>query len=80
MKLCLLREASGREVSFCLVVVMLSTEGVPPFPSKVMVYSVGAGGASFSKIALTSTLALGMVNLSSLMVTPPLTTCHSSKW
>ena len=39
-----------------------------------------AGAASFSKIALISTLLSGMVNLSFLMVTPPLMTCHSLKW
>ena len=59
---------------------MLSTEGVPSFPSKVTVYSVGVGGASSSKMALISTLSLGMVNLSSLTVTSPLITCHSLKW
>ena len=44
--------------------------------------AVGAGGAdaaSFSKIALTSTLPSGMVNLSFSIVTSPLTTCHSLK-
>ena len=44
------------------------------------VNSVGAGDASFSKMALTSTLALGMMNLLSLMVTSPLMACHSLKW
>ena len=42
--------------------------------------SVGAGGASSSKIALTSTSLSGMVNLSSLIVTLPRMTCHSLKW
>ena len=53
-----------------------------PLPSvvTVMVYSVGAGGESFSKIALTSTLPSGMVNLLFSMVTPPLMTCHSLRW
>ena len=53
-------------------------EAVPP-PSvvTVTVYSVGVGGASFSKMALISTLLFGMVNLLSLMLTPPLMTCHS---
>ena len=41
---------------------MLPTEGVPPLPSKVTMNSVGAGTSS-SKIALTSTLALGMSEL-----------------
>ena len=51
---------------------------LPPLVTVTM-NSVGAG-ASFSKTALTSTLALGMVNLSSLIVTLPLMTCHSLKW
>ena len=53
-----------------------------PLPSvfTVTVCSTGAGGASCSNMALTSTLLSGMVNLSLAMVTPPLTTCHSLKW
>ena len=68
---------AGREVSFRSVVVMLPTEGVPPLPSKVTMNSVGAGGASFSKMALTSTLPSGMVNLL-LVITSPAgdSTCH----
>ena len=50
---------------------------LPPLVTVTM-NSVGAG-ASFSKTALTSTLALGMVNLSSLIVTLPLMTSHSLK-
>ena len=53
-------------------------EAVPlPLLVTVTVYSVGVGGASFSKMALISTLLSGMRNLSSLMVTLPLMTCHS---
>ena len=51
---------------------------MPPLVTVTM-NSVGAG-ASFSKIALTSTSLSGMVNLSSTIVTPPLMTCHSLKW
>ena len=49
---------------------------LPPLVT-VTVYSVGVGGTSFSKMALISTLLFGMVNLLSLMLTPPLMTCHS---
>ena len=49
---------------------------LPPLVT-VTVCSVGVGGTSFSKMALISTLLFGMVNLLSLMLTPPLMTCHS---
>ena len=54
-----------------------------PLPSvlTLTLYSVVAGGgvASFSNIALTSTFPAGMVNLLSLIVTPPVMTCHCLK-
>ena len=53
-------------------------KGLPP--KGEVVNSVGAGGASSSKMALISTLVSGMMNLLSLMVMPPLMTCHSLKW
>ena len=61
---------------------VLSAMAVPlPSVLTLTLYSVVAGGgvASFSNIALTSTFPAGMVNLLSLIVTPPVTTCHCLK-
>ena len=55
-----------------------------PFAPKIILYSVSSLSSSpaafFSKTAFTETSFAGIVNVLSLMYTPPLTTCHSLNW